>query len=46
MAGQVVSDPHQHASQPAVGVADERSAIVVGLIALIIDKTFLIAKPM
>ena len=34
VARQVVSDPHQRASQPAIGVPDEWAPIVVGLITL------------
>ena len=34
VARQVICDPHQHASQPAIGVPDDRAPIVVGLIAL------------
>ena len=34
VAGQVIGDPHQYASQPAIGVPDDRAPIVVGLIAL------------
>src|SRR4030095_15481097 len=34
VAGQIICDPHQHASQPAICVPDDRAPIVVGLIAL------------
>ena len=34
MASQVVSDPHQHAPQPAVGLPDDRPTIMIRLIAL------------
>ena len=34
MAGQIVSDPHQHTPQPTIGLADERSTVMVRLIAL------------
>src|SRR5262245_15927086 len=34
VAGQVICDPHQYASQPAICVPDDGSPIVVGLIAL------------
>src|SRR4051794_35379423 len=34
VAGQVICDPHECASQPAIGVPDEGAPIVVGLIAL------------
>ena len=34
MARQVVRDPHQHTPQAAIGLADERAAIAVRLVAL------------
>ena len=35
MAGQVVRDPHQHAPQTAIGLADDGPTIMICLIALV-----------
>ena len=34
VAGQIVCDPHQHAPQPTIGLADDGATIMVRLIAL------------
>ena len=34
MASQVIRDPHQHATQPTIGLANDGATIIIGLIAL------------
>ena len=38
MAGQIIGDPHQHAPQPTIGLADDWSPVIVRLVALMTGR--------